>query len=468
MLNSPEHPLSTLVVPYEFWMLKKDMERPLKLLNKNFLLLWQSQAFSLLGTQAYVIAMAFWIKRTFDSATLMSLMPMLSSLPAALLSPFGGVVADRYSRRKIIIVSNAVRGTLILGLAALAYFLPDHNTLLLVCLLVVTTISSVFSSFFIPAVTAIVPDLVPETQVARANFMIQGANQIATLLGQGLGGLFFRVLGAPFIIFANALSFLVAAICQLFISIPEPELKNGNGEARLKQYREDLREGWHYVWSQAGLKRVALTSTLISFFFAGVLTLAPAYVDDYLKVRADWVGYLAAASGIGTFFGFILAGAFRLKGQARAMATILFIALNALGVALLGVLINQYAALLILFGCGAACGFISVSVNTIMQTATPREMRGRVFGLLATASGAIAPLGMGMAGIITDLLDRNVPLVYLICGSMMLLLSLLIGTSREARAFLAYQAPESAPEKAGESGPGQTTLAQPVLRDSEL
>jgi MFS family permease len=452
-------------------MLKKDMERPLHLLNKHFVLLWQSQALSLLGTQAYVIAMAFWIKRTFDSATLMSLMPMLSSLPAVLLSPLGGVVADRYSRRTIIIVSNAVRGILILGLAGLAYFLPEHNTLLLICLLIVTIISSAFSSFFIPAVTAIVPDLVPEAQVARANFLIQGANQLATLFGQGLGGLLFRVLGAPFIILANALSFLLAALCQCFIAIPQPALKPESGEARLKQFQEDLREGWHYIWNEAGLKRVTITSTLISFFFAGVLTLAPAYVDDFLKVRADWVGYLAVSSGIGTFLGFVLAGAFRLSGKTRAGATILFIALNALGVALLGVLINQYAALVILFGCGVSCGFIAVSINTIIQVATPREMRGRIFGLLATASGAMAPLGMGLAGIITDLLDRNVPLVYLISGFMMLLLLLLIATSREARAFLASQPKEGAAEKPAETGEpdeDQAALTQPVLlRSSE-
>ncbi|HWQ32048.1 MAG TPA: MFS transporter [Blastocatellia bacterium] len=448
-----------------------DTKRPLKLFNQHFLLLWQSQAVSLLGTQAYVIAMAFWIKRTFDSATLMSLMPMLSSLPAALLAPFGGVVADRYSRRTIIILSNAVRGTLILGLAGLAYFMPEHNTLLFVCLLIVTVISSVISSIFIPAVNAITPDLVPEAQVARANFLIQGANQIATLLGQGLGGMLFRLLGAPFIILANALSFLAAALCQCFITLPQSAPKN-RSETRAGQFQEDLREAWHYLWQQTGLKRVVIVSTLISFFFAGVLALAPAYVDDFLKVRPDWVGYLAAASGIGTFFGFILAGAFKMSGSARAAATLLFVALNALGVALLGALVNQYVALMILFGCGVATGFITISINTLMQVATPREMRGRLFGLLATSSGTIAPLGMGLAGIITDLLDKNVPLVYLISGIMMLLLSLLLAASPDARAFLAYQPKEAVPEEAGETGThdeSRTTPAQPVLlQDSKL
>ena len=425
------------------------MERRLRLLNKNFVLLWQGQIIGLLGTQAQSIAMAFWIKRTFDSATLMGVLPMLAALPAVLLSPVGGAVADRYSRHRIIVFSNAVRGLLLLVLAGLMFLLPEKTGLGLGVLFTVSILLSAISSFFIPAITAVLPDLVPKDQVARGNMLIQMATQGASLLGQGIGGVLFRLLGMPVVAALNGVGFVFAAISQCFITIPQQlPLKSSDEKSRVQQFREDIREGIRYVWHNAGLKWMVATSTLVNFFAAGVLTLAPLYVEDFLKVSADWAGYLAATFGVGTFIGFVAAGALKIRGEWRAFATITFIFLNAAGISLLGVLVNLKAAMVIVFCCGVAEGFITISISTIMQVTTPSEIRGRLFGLLGTLSGCIAPLGMGLSGIITDLLHKNVPLVYLFSGILIAVSSLPMALNAETRNFLAWEAPEiPAPEQ---------------------
>jgi MFS family permease len=94
--------LSTLDNP------ENTMEKPTKLFNKNYLLLWQSQFISSLGTQAFSMAMILWIWNTTGSATMMGLLQMFASIPAIILGPIGGAFADRFSRRRIIILSDRV------------------------------------------------------------------------------------------------------------------------------------------------------------------------------------------------------------------------------------------------------------------------------------------------------------------------------------------------------------------------
>jgi len=103
------------------------MTRPTKLFNKNFVLLWQGQLVSLFGAHAYLIAMMFWIKHQTGSATLVGLVMMVSQIPGVVLGPISGVFVDRYSRWKIIVGSDLIRGLVTISLATLVFLRPDEN-----------------------------------------------------------------------------------------------------------------------------------------------------------------------------------------------------------------------------------------------------------------------------------------------------------------------------------------------------
>ncbi|MHC4500988.1 MAG: MFS transporter, partial [Planctomycetota bacterium] len=197
------------------------MTQPIRLLNKNFVLLWQGQLVSQLGTQAYAIAMMFWIKHQTGSATLMGLIMMVSQLPAVLLGPIGGAYADRHSRKLIIVLCDLVNGVVVLVLAAILFMASDGTDIVIAALFTVGIITSAVGAYFRPAVGAAIPDIVPTDKVAAANSMNQVSVQGATLLGQGAGGVLYRILGAPILFLVDGLTYIFSAVSEMFITIPQ-------------------------------------------------------------------------------------------------------------------------------------------------------------------------------------------------------------------------------------------------------
>lgn len=423
-----------------------DLSPPTRLMNRNYFLLWLGQFVSRLGSQMIVVAMVFWIKRATGSATLLGLVQMISSLPAVILGPVGGTFADRYSRRRIIILSDLSRGVALFSLAALMFSLPDATNLVLIWLFVVSLFSSVVASFFSPAISASIPDLVPKDKVVSANSLGQLSLQLSLFFGQGLGGTLFRLLGAPVLILTNSLTYLFAAGSESFVSIPQKlSPRSVSLREQFVEFKEETLDGLRYVWHKSGLRELVFISALLVFFTTPVIILLPFYVEDVLRVTADWYGYLLAISGVGSLVGYLLAGLLKLRGKPRAAWMVTFIIVESLGYGLLGLVRNPFVALLMAFLGGATGGFVTVNITTILQLTTPNEVRGRVFGLLGTISGSLAPIAMGLAGVVADLVNQNVPLIYLACGAAMTILSVAVLLNQDVRDFLAHEAEKPGP-----------------------
>ena len=139
-----------------------------KLFNFNFSVLWAGQSARCFGDQFFSIALMLWVKQATDSATIMGMIMMVSTLPGVLLGPLGGAVSDRYSRRRTILLSSFLVGTSVLLLALVMYLLPDHTGLAIVFLFITSTAIAIGNAFFSPAIAASIPDLVPESRVANA------------------------------------------------------------------------------------------------------------------------------------------------------------------------------------------------------------------------------------------------------------------------------------------------------------
>ena len=240
-----------------------------RLFNRNFFLLWQGQFVSQLGSQAFAIAMMFWIKHQTGSASLMGLIMAVSMLPSVIFGPIAGTFADQFSRRKIIIFSDIIRGMGVLVLALLLYYMTKEVEVIVVCLFIVSLLSGTITSFFNPAISAAIPDIVPKQNVSAANSLNQSTQQISMFLGQALGGYLFVLLGAPLLFLIDGITYLFSALSESFIKIPQsiPDKKD-TWRGKFRQFKEDTIAGFRYAWNNAGLRSLFFAAAFINFFFS--------------------------------------------------------------------------------------------------------------------------------------------------------------------------------------------------------
>ena len=432
------------------------MQEPQKLLNRNFMLQWQGQTVSRVGSQLFSAAMVFWIKRATGSASIMGLLSLLSGLPAVLLTPIGGAFADRFSRRKIMIICDLVRGIALLALTALIFLQPKATGLILGGIFAFAILNAAVNSFFGPAISATIPDLVPTNRVTSANSLGQLSMQISVFLGQGLGGVLFRILGAPLLFLVNALSFFYASASEVFVTIPQqiPE-RRGTVREQFRMFGQEIAEGLRYVRSRPGLRELVVISTVLSFFLAPIVVLLPFYVEDTLRLTTDWYGFILVAFGVGTLLGYILGGVLNLNGSSRARTIIGLTFVNTLAYGMLGVVQTAVPVLFLAVLGGLGSGFVTLNITTLVQVTTPSDIRGRVMGLLATLSAALTPIAAGLAGIIADLVNQNIGLIYGACGVITFAAAAIIATNRAYRGILATDLQQSGLA-------GNATGAQPV------
>lgn len=205
-----------------------------KLLQKDFVLLWQGHLVSALGTQLFNVALMYWLLETTGSATTMGFVLTATLLPVALLSVGTGALVDRWPRKTLIVGADVVRGLLCLAFVA-AVETGDADEAIAM-LIVYALIAGVATTLFGPALRAAVPDLVGPENLQRANGALQGASSFAGVVGAGLGGFLYALLGAGALFLANGVSFLASAASEAFARIPRQA-------ARSTSVLSDVREG---------------------------------------------------------------------------------------------------------------------------------------------------------------------------------------------------------------------------------
>lgn len=412
---------------------------PARLLNRNFLLLWQGQAVSQLGNQAFAIAMVFWAKEATGSASLMGLLLAAGALPAFLLSPLGGAVADRRPRLAIAFGCDLAGAVVLLALAAW-FHRGAPISLLIPALLAGAVLLGSLVAFLTPALSAAIPDLVPKSSLPAANAMNQLAIQAAIFAGQGLGGVAFTWLGAPLLFLIDGLSFLLAAGSTALAKAPPPP--PGAALPWRESFRKlggDLAAGFTYARQTPGLLGFVLAAAAFNFVSMPLLVLLPFFVESTLGRGAEWYGFLMAAISLGAVGGYIVAGALPFRGRARSRFLVLLMLVAPLGLALLGVVHTPGPALAAACGLGLVTGAIGVYVMSSLQATTPPELRGRMMGLFAALTGGAGPLGMALGGIAGDLSGKNIPLVAFSCAALAALAAVAAVSRPSTRAFLAYE-----------------------------
>jgi MFS family permease len=387
---------------------------PQRLFGRDFLLLWQGQLVSQLGNQAFLVATMSWTLEATGSPALMGLLLMASTLPAVVFGPIAGAVADRHSRRGLIVAADLLRGLGHLVLAGVLVAAPEATGLIVPVLVAMGFASGILGALLTPALAAAVPDLVPAHRLAAANSLHHMSTQTAALVGQAAGGVAYAWAGAAGLVLFDGLTFVVSAAFAALARVPSPASRpEGARQDRAAAYLGDVREGLRWLWARPALRSLVLVFAAVNFLFTPVFVLLPVYVKDVLVRGTEWYGFLLAAAGGGAMAGAALA-ALLPAGRKAVVVSLLGIGACTL---LLGARLSSPLALAALAVVGLFSGILNVKVMTMLQEATPAELRGRVLAVTVAVAGAAVPAGLGLGGLAGGVLRSALPLVLAACGA---------------------------------------------------
>lgn len=383
----------------------------------RFFTIWTGQAFSLVGSALVRFALIWWLTETTDSAQVLTTATLVSMLPFVFLAPFSGALVDRWNRRWVMVISDALIAILTAALAYL-YWIGTAQVWHVYLVLFLRAFGDVFQS---PAMQASTSLMVPKkhlTRVAGANDLLMG---VVNIVSPPLGALLVESFSMQGTLVIDLVTAVMAIGPLLFIRIPQPAPK-ARGTAETSFWQE-MTAGLRYVWGWRGLFFLFMALAAMRFFMAPAFSLIPLMVTDHFGGGAFELAWLNSAHG----FGFITGG-FLLSlwgGFKRKSVTAL---LGLVGVGIGSLIFGLVPANA--FGLGLAVMFVRTamipmmrsSVMTIFQTYVPSEMQGRVFTLLLSSITLMAPFGLALGGPIADAF--GVPTVFVITGIGCLLVSL--------------------------------------------
>ena len=266
------------------------------LANRDFRLLFTGRCVSLLGDGAFLVAMAWEAYTLSNAPTALSLLGIAMTVPLVALLLFGGVVSDRHGRRKVMLSADLVRAVLLALLAALA----ASGTLRLWQMMVIVAVYGGAQAFFDPASDAILPEIVPDSQLAEANAVEQVVRPLALrLAGPAVGGVLVGVLGLGAAFMADAATFLVSAVTLWSMSArtSAPVLAG----AQLQRATVQAREGWSYVRGHVWLWGTFASAGIAYLLFMGPAeVLLPFMVKHVLHGSGVQLGLVLGAGGLGS------------------------------------------------------------------------------------------------------------------------------------------------------------------------
>lgn len=384
---------------------------------RAFRLLLLSLAVSSCGDWLYNVALLAVVYARTGSSTWIAITTASRVLPVVVLGPVGGVLADRYDRRRLIIASDLVRALLMAALAAVAAFgLPLALAPLLAA--AATTVGTVHP----PAVAASTPRLVPRDHLQRANGRRAAIGQGAIVVGPALGAVVLAVSSPAVAILANALTFLFSAAAVAAIAPSEAFAPSARDEQDMPSLLDDVRSGARALRGAPVAIRLIAADTLCSAVY-GLLTVVLVLVGHRIGAGAGGYGLLLGAFGVGGVAGAGVTGRLGAGSSWRRTLTIALV-LVAVPIAALG-LINSLVPALVLALC-AGGGMVVGEV--LSETALPRVLDDAV---LARAYSLALP--MSIAGIVAGSLVAG-PLVasigvtgtLLIAGAFVLVMAALL------------------------------------------
>lgn len=395
-----------------------------KLFTRNFTLLILGQVSSLTGNYTLKFALSMYVLEQTGSASIFAGMLSAALLPTVLLSPFGGILADRANRKHIMVALDALSG---LSVLAAGLLLPLGRELWVIGALLV--LLSVLAAFESPTVQACVPQMVSPQNLVQGNAVVSQVSAVTSLVTPFLGSLFYTAFGIGPVFAAAGVCFWLTALleCMIRLEYQKPPRTAGIGAI----VREDLAVSAHFLRrEQPDILKLLLLAALAGMFVSGTAVVGfPYLVRTVLGLSATYYGAAESAMGAAAILGSLCAGLLGKKLRVRDMAAIFLsfgLSLFPIGFSFLLPVgrMARYGVLLFFFCvCQLGVCIFSTYAITLIQQRTPKQLMGKVMSCVFTLSMCAQPVGQVVYGALFDCFSDSVYWVLIPTGVLICLIA---------------------------------------------
>ena len=395
-----------------------------KLFTRNFTLLILGQVSSLTGNYTLKFALSMYVLEQTGSASIFAGMLSAALLPTVLLSPFGGILADRANRKHIMVALDALSG---LSVLAAGLLLPLGRELWVIGALLV--LLSVLAAFESPTVQACVPQMVSPQNLVQGNAVVSQVSAVTSLVTPFLGSLFYTAFGIGPVFAAAVGCFWLTALLECMIHLEHQKLPRTAGIGAI--VREDLAVSAHFLRrEQPDILKLLLLAALAGMFVSGTAVVGfPYLVRTVLGLSATYYGAAESAMGAAAILGSLCAGLLGKKLRVRDLSAIFLsfgLSLFPIGFSFLLPVgrMARYGVLLFFFCvCQLGVCIFSTYAITLIQQRTPEQLMGKVMSCVFTLSMCALPVGQVVYGALFDCFSDSVYWVLIPTGMLICLIA---------------------------------------------
>ena len=374
-----------------------------KLWNRDFTLLIIGQVISIFGNMILSFALPLYILYISGSAALFGLVLGLTNIPLLIMSPIGGMIADRFRKQRVMFWLDASTTALIVVYIAVSGFATTILPIIIVKLMALNAIQGVY----MPAVSSSVPVLVTEKKLVSANAAVNLVNSLSGMAGMAIAGLLFAAFGLLPILIASAVCFAITAVMDLFIRVPFKQQDSSGGIVKIA--KGDLSQSAKFMKGKPVIVKCAvvafmLSATLLSMIMVGI----PVLVTQHLDMGMEFVGISQSFMMSGGIMGGIAAGVLGSKLKINNVHLLIMMSgLVMIPVGLTFLLNTPYFVtyVIITAACVAALAFVTtanIQVVSLIQKETPTELIGKVMSLVVMLPFLANALGQYVYGIVFE------------------------------------------------------------------
>lgn len=399
--------------------------------NKNYLLVVSGKFVSLLGSSIYYIGLIWYVLSSYGetSGRMVSWIFILGILPTVFLGGVLGAAADRYNKKRIIVISDMISGVVMLGLTGLM----GKDTLYAWYLLTATVILSITTTLVAVSVNSIIPEILKREHLQSASAGTLLIDRATGLLGFAFGGIFIAAFGVRMVFLFNGVSFIVSALLEMLIRYSPPEGVQ-RSSVSAGELVGDIKEVLGFLASNRNFAGFVFVFTFVNFLWDPVLNITVPYVmKTELNITSGQFGFLEAALPLGFCAGALVFS--RYEKIIRRKDTFYYsimginVCLTLFAAPLIftavyagrpGCLVYYLDAMLIISGVFSAA--LNIKSSVTIQELIPDSVRGKVWGLTISLSRGLIPLGGGIVGYFIGRIPSYVFLLVSVAGVYALLL----------------------------------------------